>query len=175
MSFDSQSKQDPTDSGAADLQQIARELAALGELEVTDEELDLLRRGPGELAVSDDERLVGELYRIAESNSEDEVLDELAARRVYARIESAADEARPSRRRGVPGAIVALLFAAAAALFVVFVPPAEEVGSSPDLAELGVVAHAGLEALGVDTSPGADAQRTKALARTLERTLEESG
>jgi hypothetical protein len=175
MSLDSQSKPEPSTQGTADLQQIARELAALGELEASEEELALLGQGRGELPVSDDERLVGELFRIAEASSEDEVLDELAARRVYRHVESAEDASGPSKRRGVPGVLIGLLFAAAAALVLVFVPPAETAGPSRDSAELGAVAHASLEALGVDTSPGADAKRTKALARALERTLEEPG
>ena len=49
MSLDSQSKLYPSTQGTADLQQIARELAALGELDASEEELALLGQGPTDI------------------------------------------------------------------------------------------------------------------------------
>ena len=173
MSFDSHTNLQAPAGEPQDLQRIAAELAALGELEASPDELALLELAGGELATSEDERLVGELFRIAEGVGDPE-LDDLAAQRVWKRVEGQGANT-PSRKGGGVGGrvVIGLLFAAAAAVLLVMLPAESADEGAND--ELGMVAHAGLEALGVDTSPGADARRTRELARSLERTLEEQG
>lgn len=175
MSLDSKSESTLPVAEATNLSQIAAELAALGESEADEEELALLAGRPGELPNTEDERFVGELFRMAEGVDPLEAeLDELGSRRVWNEVrEGHAHETPRAPNSGTPRVIWGVLFAAAA-LLVVVLNPGDEAPAGPDEG-LGAVAHAGLDALGVDTRPGADARRTRELAETLGRTLEEQG
>ncbi len=136
-----------------DAERIAAELAALGEPELEADELaSLTDEADTDLA------FVEGLREFAEPLAPRVELEALASRRVWSRVRSRVPGARGAGF--IAGGV--LLAAAAALLVLVLRPDGSDSGEAREAAlALRAQAHAGLEALGVDTKPGADAARVR--------------
>lgn len=148
-------------------ERIAAELAALGEPELEVGELEALEGRDSAQAESEDAAFVAMLHRFSEPVAEAVELDELAQQRAWAKVQAAGKAKRGGSSRG-SGAWIAgvILLAAAAVALLVIVPAQSSVDGQADAdaaVALRTQAHAGLEALGVETGPGADAARVRNL------------
>jgi len=146
---------------------VGEELAALGEDPLGTDDFDVLMG-----SASEDVDLVGALARFAEPLDQDAELSELGKARVWNAVRAHA----PTGERGSTtpttkwsGPVAVLLAAAVAVLF--FVPWGPDGGAvgpgSSESGTLGQQARLTLQALGVDSHPGADAARARALAEAL--------
>jgi hypothetical protein len=165
-----------TPIGEEELARVRRELAALGEDDLTEDEL---RADTPKVESADDVAFFDRLQEV--SAPIEGALGQLAHERVWRKVDAASGgpgSARPSIGRA---AWVRALFAVAAVLALIWMlplgPSFGPTGSDPGIAAGGEPrasaamadsARAGLQAIGVDRSRGADAARTRSLIAGVE-------